>query len=155
MPISTAGPPAAVSRDEWHTTRARANLLQAVVAGAVPLAAIGSDEFEDVLGTCLACKACSAECPATVDMATLKAEWLAEVNARHGTPLLARAVADLRMLCRLAAPVAPLVNALGRGPAARALMPLVGVDPRRPAPAIARRSLPSTVASGEAATRAG
>ncbi len=100
-------------------------------------------EFEDVLGTCLACKACSAECPAAVDMAALKVEWLAEVNARHGTPLLARAVADLRTLSSLAAPVAPLVNALGRGPLARALMPLVGVDPRRSAPAIARRSLSS------------
>ena len=141
--VGTMCPPAAASRNEWHTTRARANLLQAVVAGAVPLALVGEEEFEDVLGTCLACKACSAECPAAVDMAALKAEWLAEVNARHGTPLLVRAVADLRMLCRLAAPVAPLVNALGRGPAARALMPLVGVDPRRPAPAIARRSFSS------------
>ena len=133
-------PPAAVSRDEWHTTRARANLLQAVVAGAVPLAAIGSDEFEDVLGTCVACKACSAECPAAVDMATLKAEWLAELNARDGAPPLAVAVANLRTLSRLAAPFAPLLNALGRGPAARAIMPLVGVDPRRTAPTIARRS---------------
>ena len=146
--VGTMCPPAAASRNEWHTTRARANLLQAVVAGAVPLALVGEDEFEDVLGTCLACKACSAECPAAVDMAALKVEWLAEVNARHGTPLLARAVADLRTLCRLAAPVAPLVNALGRGPAARALMPLVGVDPRRPAPAIARRSFSSRARAG-------
>ena len=136
----TMCPPAAVSRDEWHTTRARANLLQAVVAGAVPLAEIGSDEFEDVLGTCVACKACSAECPAAVDMATLKAEWLAERNARDGAPPLAVAVANLRTLSRLAAPFAPLVNALGRGPAARALLPLAGVDPRRPAPTFARRS---------------
>ncbi len=141
--VGTMCPPAAVSRNEWHTTRARANLLQAVVAGAVPLSLLGEGEFEDVLGTCLACKACSAECPAAVDMAALKAEWLAEVNSRRGTPLLARAVADLRRLTRLAAPVAPLVNALGRGPAARAVMPLVGVDPRRSVPAIARRSLSS------------
>ncbi len=139
--VGTMCPPAAASRDEWHTTRARANLLQAVVAGAVPLDLVGEQEFEDVLGTCLACKACSAECPAAVDMAALKVEWLAQVNARHGVPLLARAVADLRRLSAVAAPVAPLVNALGRGPVARALMPLVGVDPRRPAPAIARRSL--------------
>ncbi len=141
--VGTMCPPAAASRNEWHTTRARANLLQAVVAGAVPLSLIDEDEFEDVLGTCLACKACSAECPAAVDMAALKVEWLAEVNAHRGTPPLARAVADLRTLSTLAAPVAPLLNALGRGPLARALMPLVGVDPRRPAPALARRSLTS------------
>ncbi len=33
----TMCPPAAVTRDEWLTTRARANVLQAVVSGAVPL----------------------------------------------------------------------------------------------------------------------
>ena len=138
--VGTMCPPAAATREEWHTTRARANLLQAIVAGAVAPATLADDEFEEVLGTCLACKACSAECPAAVDMAALKAEWLAECNARDGVPLLARAVADLRMLSRLAAPLAPLVNVLGRGPLARALMPLVGVDPRRAAPTIARRS---------------
>ena len=132
--IGTMCPPAAATREEWHTTRARANLLQAIVAGAVSPAILADDEFEEVLGTCLACKACSAECPAAVDMAALKVEWLAECNARDGVPLLARGVADLRTLSRLAAPLAPLVNALGRGPLARALMPLVGVDPRRAAP---------------------
>ena len=137
----TMCPPAAASRDEWLTTRARANLLQALVVGAVPLAGLGEAEFEEVLGSCVACKACAAECPAAVDMASLKVEWLAEVNARHGVPPLARAVADLRTLCRLAAPAAPLVNVLSRSRVARALMPLAGVDPRRPAPAIARRSL--------------
>jgi FAD/FMN-containing dehydrogenase/Fe-S oxidoreductase len=138
--IGTMCPPAAATREEWHTTRARANLLQAIVAGAVAPGDLADDEFEEVLGTCLACKACSAECPAAVDMAALKAEWLAELNARDGVPLLARAVADLGTLMRLAAPFAPLVNALGRGPLARALMPLAGVDPRRAAPQIARRS---------------
>jgi FAD/FMN-containing dehydrogenase/Fe-S oxidoreductase len=137
----TMCPPAMASGDEWLTTRARANLLQALVAGAVPLAELGEAEFEDVLGSCVACKACAAECPAAVDMATLKVEWLAEVNARHGVPPLARGIANLRSLCRVAAPAAPLLNALGRGRLARAVMPLAGVDPRRPAPAIARRSL--------------
>ena len=68
----------------------QANLLQAIVAGAVAPGELADDEFEEVLGTCLACKACSAECPAAVDMAALKAEWLAELNARDGVPLLAR-----------------------------------------------------------------
>jgi len=69
--VGTMCPPAAVSRDELLTTRARANALQAIVSGAVPLAALSDDELEDVLGTCLACKACAAECPAAVDMAAL------------------------------------------------------------------------------------
>ncbi len=134
-------PTAMVGRDETLTTRARANALQAIVAGAVPLAALGAEEFEEVMGTCLACKACKAECPAAVDVAALKAEWQAEVNAREGTPLLSRAVADVRLLSRLAAPVAPAVNALGRGPLARALLPLAGVDRRRSLPSFTARPL--------------
>ena len=139
--VGTMCPPAAASRDESLTTRARANLLQAIVAGAVPLGDLAGAEFEEVLGTCVACKACAAECPAAVDVATLKVEWLAEVNEREGAPPLAHAVARLRTLSRLAAPLAPLVNALGRSPLAHALAPLAGVDGRRGLPTIVRRPL--------------
>ena len=101
----TMCPPAAATRDEARSTRARANALQGVVCGAVPLAAIGEDEFRDVLGTCVACKACKTECPAGVDMAALKVEWLAELRAREGVPPLARGIGDFRRLAALAAPV--------------------------------------------------
>ena len=84
--IGTMCPPASVTRDEWLSTRARANALQAVVAGAIGLDEVGEEEFERVLGTCLACKACKAECPAAVDVAALKAEWLAEVRGRERVP---------------------------------------------------------------------
>ena len=137
----TMCPPGAATRDETHSTRARANALQGVVCGAVPLAAIGEDEFQDVLGTCVACKACKTECPAGVDMAALKVEWLAEVRAREGVPLLARGIGDFRRLAGLAAPVAPLVNRLGRTRAARLLTDRAGVAHERPLPAFTRRPL--------------
>jgi FAD/FMN-containing dehydrogenase/Fe-S oxidoreductase len=132
-------PPAMVDRDEWLTTRARANALQAIVAGAVPLSAVGDREFEQILGTCLACKACKSECPAAVDVAALKAEWLAEVGARAGVSPLARAIGDFRRLSRLATPIAPLVNALSGTWAARAVMRRAGVAAARPAPRFAAR----------------
>ena len=100
-------PPGMVTRDEARSTRARANALQGVVCGAVPLSAVGEAEFREVLGTCVACKACKTECPAGVDMAALKVEWLAEVRAREGVPLLARGIGDFRRLAALAAPAAP------------------------------------------------
>ena len=134
-------PPAAVTRDEALSTRARANLLQALLAGALPVDALTSDDAREILGTCLACKACKNECPAGVDMAALKAEWLAEVRRREGVPLLARGIADFRLLARLAAPVAPLVSALGATGAARAVLARAGVARERPLPAIVRRPL--------------
>ena len=137
----TMCPPGAATRDEAHSTRARANALQGVVCGAVPLAAIGEDEFRDVLGTCVACKACKTECPAGVDMAALKVEWLAELRAREGVPPLARGIGDFRRLAGLAAPVAPLVNRLGRTRAARLVTDRAGVAHERPLPAFVRRPL--------------
>jgi FAD/FMN-containing dehydrogenase/Fe-S oxidoreductase len=137
----TMCPPAAATRDEARSTRARANALQGVVCGAVPLAAVGAGEFRDVLGTCVACKACKTECPAGVDMAALKVEWLAEVRAREGVPPLARGIGEFRRLAALAAPVAPLVNALARTQAARLVSDRLGVAHERPLPAFVRRPL--------------
>ena len=137
----TMCPPAATDRDEARSTRARANALQGVLCGAIPLAAVGEDEFVDVLGTCVACKACKTECPAGVDMAALKVEWLAEVRAGAGMPALARGIGEFRRLAALASPVAPLVNAVARTGSARLVTDRFGVAHERPLPAFARRSL--------------
>jgi Fe-S oxidoreductase len=143
----TMCPPGAATRDEARSTRARANALQGVVCGAVPLVAIGEAEFRDTLGTCVACKACKTECPAGVDMAALKVEWLAEVRSREGVPALARGIGDFRRLASIAAPIAPLVNRLGRTRAARAVTDRVGVAHARPLPAFARRPLTRRLAA--------
>ncbi len=106
-------PPAAATRDESLSTRARANVLQGLLCGALALDGPDAAELGEVLGTCVACKACKTECPAGVDMAALKVEWLAELRSREGVPPLARAVGDFRRLARLGSPIAPIVNALG------------------------------------------
>ena len=137
----TMCPPGTVTRDEARTTRARANALQGVICGAVPLGVVGEAEFREVLGTCVACKACKTECPAGVDMAALKVEWLAEVRAREGVPLLARGIGDFRRLAALAAPAAPLVNRLATTRIVRAVADTAGVAHRRPLPAFVRRPL--------------
>jgi len=146
-------PTAMIDRDEALSTRARANALQGVLCGAVPLASIEEDEFRAVLGSCVACKACKTECPAGVDMAALKVEWLAELRARRGVPPLARAIGDFRRLARLLGPLAPAVDALGRAGLARRLAPLAGVAGQRPLPSFARHPLSARLAARRKATR--
>ena len=143
----TMCPPSMIDRDEARTTRARANALQGVVCGAVALADIGTAEFRDVLGTCVACKACKTECPAGVDMAALKVEWLAELRARDGVPPLARGIGEFRRLAGLAAALSPLVNALAKTGVARRVTDRLGVAHERPLPAFARRPLSRRMAS--------
>lgn len=133
----TMCPPAAATREEALSTRARANVLQGILCGALPFDGPNAAELRDVLGTCVACKACKNECPAGVDMAALKVEWLAELRAREGVPPLARAIGDFRRLARLAAPLAPLVNAVARTSLARLAAARAGVARERPLPAFA------------------
>ncbi|MBV8831539.1 MAG: hypothetical protein JO108_20210 [Acidobacteriaceae bacterium] len=76
------------------------------------------DVFE-ALDLCLECRACKTECPAGVDMASLKSEFLAKYWREHGTPLRARALGDVERVSAWGSRLAPLSNwvtasALGR-----------------------------------------
>ena len=57
----------------------------------------------EALDLCLSCKGCKSECPANVDMARMKAEFLQGRFDRQGTPLSARLFGNYARLSRLAA----------------------------------------------------
>ncbi|HEX2894010.1 MAG TPA: FAD-linked oxidase C-terminal domain-containing protein [Marmoricola sp.] len=74
-----------VTREEKHSTRGRARLLFEMLDGHGdgPIKdGWRSTEVKEALDLCLACKGCKADCPASVDMATYKAEFLAQ-HYRH------------------------------------------------------------------------
>jgi len=76
-----------VTRDEQHSTRGRAHLLFEMLRGETITTGWESDEVKSALDLCLACKACWSECPVSVDMATYKAEFLADYYGRRWHPL--------------------------------------------------------------------
>jgi len=127
--------------DEEHSTRGRANALRAVLSGRVPAADFTGRRLYEVLDLCLECKACKAECPANVDMAKLKYEFLAHYYRRHGLPLRNRLFGGIHRLARWGSALAPLSNWLARSAPHRWLLErLAGIDRRRPLPAFARES---------------
>jgi FAD/FMN-containing dehydrogenase/Fe-S oxidoreductase len=74
-----------VTGEEEHSTRGRARLLFEMLNGHGdgPITdGWRSTEVRDALDLCLACKGCKTDCPANVDMATYKAEFLAQ-HYRH------------------------------------------------------------------------
>ncbi|MDH2416017.1 FAD-binding and (Fe-S)-binding domain-containing protein [Nocardioides sp. CER19] len=74
-----------VTREERHSTRGRSRLLFEMLDGHGdgPIKdGWRSEEVLDALDLCLACKGCKSDCPANVDMATYKAEFLAH-HYRH------------------------------------------------------------------------
>lgn len=74
------------TKDEKDSTRGRANLFRQLFSGK-QVAAFESEDLKQVLDLCLSCKACKSECPANVDMAKMKAEFLQGYHDKKGTPL--------------------------------------------------------------------
>lgn len=122
------------TRDEDHSTRGRANMLRDALNGRMP-GGLTSREVYDVLDLCLECKACKAECPSQVDMATIKYEFLQHYYDDHGTPLSVRAIGNVARLAPLGQRLAPLANALlPTAPVRWAMEKLIDVDRRRVLP---------------------
>jgi len=137
------------TRDERDSTRGRANALRNALAGRIPTEELFTPEMNDVLDLCLGCKACSSECPSSVDMARIKAEYLVHYYRRNGLPLFNRLMGMLpdlnALLFRTAARLVPAVNAALRSPFVRKAQSVIGVHPQRTLPTYARRSLADEV----------
>jgi len=126
------------TRDEEHSTRGRANALRAVLSGRVPAADFTGRRLYEVMDLCLECKACKAECPANVDMAKLKYEFLSHYHAANGLPLRNRFFGRIELASRMGSRVAPLANRLTRLGSVRWLLEkALGIDRRRPLPRLA------------------
>ena len=132
-----------VTKEEEHSTRGRANLLRAVLSGALPGEGLASRRLYEALDLCLECKACKAECQTGVDMAKLKYEFLDQYHRVRGLPLRARLFANINTLSRLGCRLAPLSNwAAGSLPGKFILHRFLGVHAKRDIPPLARQTFP-------------
>ncbi|HST47096.1 FAD-binding and (Fe-S)-binding domain-containing protein [Jatrophihabitans sp.] len=127
--------------DETHSTRGRARVLQELANGGLITGGWRSPELAEALDLCLACKGCSSDCPAGVDMATYKAETLYQRYRRRPRPAAHYALGWLPRWSRLATRAPRLANAALRpAPLAALAKRAGGIDRRRPLPAFARQS---------------
>lgn len=99
------------TRDEKDSTRGRANILRLAMTGTLGLDAMQQERVKDVLDLCLSCKACKAECPSSVDMARIKAEFVANYQDVHGVPLRSQVFGNIHQLNRLGGMFPWLANA--------------------------------------------
>lgn len=122
--------------EEFMSTRGRANAIRAVLeqrgSGSDPLRAV---ELEAALSNCLACKACTAECPSNVNLALLKAELQYARLRREGLSLRARLLSAVDRLGRLGTAMPGFANFMLDSRTFRKLLGrLIGTAAERPLP---------------------
>ena len=124
-----------VTGDEKHVTRGRANALRLALTGQLGPDAMRSPAMKDVFDLCIGCKACRRECPAGVDMARMKVEFLHHYRKKHPPSARDLALAHLPRLAARGARLAPLINIGGRSRLLRfAGQRLTGVTGKRALP---------------------
>lgn len=130
-----------VTLEEKHSTRGRARLLFEMLHGGPIQNGWRSDEIEDALRLCLACKGCKSDCPVNVDMATYKAEFRARYYRWRIRPRSAYSMGLIYWWARLASTAPGLANFAMRAPLVRNVTKaLGGIAQARTMPAFARET---------------
>jgi FAD/FMN-containing dehydrogenase/Fe-S oxidoreductase len=111
-----------VTLEEEHSTRGRAHMLFEMLQGEITRGGWNDERVKKSLDLCLSCKACKSECPANVDMATYKAEFLSHFFERNGRPLRAYAFGMVDKWLRFASMAPGIANLANRAPVVSYLM---------------------------------
>jgi len=151
------------TRNEKDTTRARANILRQFLTDTPPLAGGGgwgktgagggktggwemagtrAEEVKAVLDLCLSCKGCKSECPSSVDVGKLKAEFLQHYYDSHGVPFRTRMIGNFTRASALASLAPGLYNGLmANGLTGGFAKKILGFAPQRSIPKLAGQTL--------------
>ncbi|GAB3929580.1 FAD-binding and (Fe-S)-binding domain-containing protein [Larkinella terrae] len=130
------------TRRERDTTRARANILRQFLTHSEKPNQFDHDEIKEVMDLCLSCKGCKSECPSSVDISRMKAEFLQHYYDANGVPLRSRLVGNFTKLMSLASLAPWAYNAIYDTPALRRIANrLAGFHPDRTMPELAGTTL--------------
>jgi Fe-S oxidoreductase len=132
------------TRSERDTTRARANMLRhfytektyGIDRG------VSVEEVKEVLDLCLSCKGCKSECPSSVDVGKMKAEFTQEYYDQHKAPFRAKLIANFSSQMKLASAFPWAYNFIFKTDALRRTVnKIVGFHPDRTMPLLHNATL--------------
>jgi FAD/FMN-containing dehydrogenase/Fe-S oxidoreductase len=132
------------TKSEKDTTRARANLLRhfygkkAYGNGIT----VTEEEVKNVLDLCLSCKACKSECPSSVDVGKMKAEFTQHYYDLHGIPFRSKLIGNFSSQMALAAIAPRAYNFIFKTTSLRRIVnKMVGFHPDRTMPLLYKTTL--------------
>tara|TARA_R110002124_G_scaffold267367_1_gene434573 strand:+ start:8248 stop:11175 length:2928 start_codon:yes stop_codon:yes gene_type:complete len=127
------------TRNEKDTTRARANALRDYLTNSDKANKFNHEELKDVFDLCLSCKACASECPSSVDVASLKAEFQYQYQKANGLKFKNKFFANSTKYNKIASRSPAFYNSLFKGKFTSRLIRLfLGIHPNRSFPNITK-----------------
>ncbi len=125
------------TRDEKDTTRARANMLRQFLTNSTEQNRFNHEELKEVMDLCLSCKGCKTECPSSVDIAKMKAEFLQHYYDANGSSFRSKLIANFTQSQKLGSLVAPIYNFFATNKLTSSLIKqVVGFAPDRSLPKV-------------------
>ncbi len=130
------------TRSEAAAPKAKANVLRALISGALDARSLYTRAFQNVMDHCVNCGSCHLECPSNVNIPKMALEARARFARRFGVSIGDRAAGHIERIARGSHRLAPVLGPVQSLPLTRrAVEATLGVDARRPPPAFATRSL--------------
>ncbi|MGZ3923562.1 MAG: FAD-binding and (Fe-S)-binding domain-containing protein [Flavisolibacter sp.] len=132
------------TRSERDTTRARANMLRHFFTQKTYGIDRGvtEEEVKEVLDLCLSCKGCKSECPSSVDVGKMKAEFTQEYYDKHKASFRANLIANFSSQMKLASVLPSAYNLIFGTPSLRRMAnKMVGFHPDRTMPLLHKTTL--------------
>ena len=129
--------------NEKDTTRARANALREFLTNSEKANKFNHDELKQVFDLCLSCKACASECPSSVDVASLKAEFQYQYQIANGFSRRSKFFANATKYNKLASMMPVLTNAFSQNRlTSNIIKSLYGIAKERSLPKITKPFAP-------------
>ncbi|WP_439153053.1 FAD-binding and (Fe-S)-binding domain-containing protein [Winogradskyella sp.] len=127
------------TRNEKDTTRARANALREYLTNSEKANKFNHQELKDVFDLCLSCKACASECPSSVDVASLKAEFQYQYQTANGYAFKDKFFANATKYNKIASKSPWFFNGLFQTKYISKLIKLIiGIHPNRSFPKVSK-----------------
>ncbi|HEX7756505.1 MAG TPA: FAD-linked oxidase C-terminal domain-containing protein [Niabella sp.] len=127
---------------EKDTTRARANVLRQFLTSPAGENPFNHPEIKEVMDLCLSCKACKSECPSSVDIAKLKAEFLQHYYDANGVPFRSRLIAGFTKSQQMGIKLPFVYNAVaGNRFTSGIIKRIAGFAPKRSLPFVGKTTL--------------
>jgi FAD/FMN-containing dehydrogenase/Fe-S oxidoreductase len=122
------------TRSERDTTRARANMLRRYLTEDTRKST-SPDMVKEVLDLCMSCKGCKSECPSSVDVGKMKAEFTQQYYDQYGVPMRSKLIANFSKQMKMASVAPWIFNGVFGNPKLRKIAnKMVGFHPDRSMP---------------------